>query len=296
MSNTPPKAFPGDINAYILGKIMKEIVRRIIAITERHRLTFEVTEKDSKTDMPDFFTNADVEAQERAVQWLQECFPTWGIVAEEADFTAECSAEGCDIFFTLDPIDGTKAFIRKQSHGIGCMLSLVYDGEVIASYIGDINTKEMYGYRPESRWVYRISQFTDNQPLEIVQKPLASLIVSLRDEPGAFSEDISRHLSSKRYGGLFSHMEVSGGSIGIHMARLWKGEVGAILLRPGSQNPWDYAPITGINRRLGFKYVLLHEDGPRVMEDGPITRDPVLLEVPTLVIHENAVSELLEKW
>ncbi len=293
---TPPKTFPGEINAYILGKIMKEIVRRIIAIAEKHRLTFEVTEKDSKTDLPDFFTNADIEAQERAVQWLQECFPTWGIVAEEADFTAECSVDGCDIFFTLDPIDGTKAFIRKQSHGIGCMLSLVYNGEVIASYIGDINTKEMYGYRPESQWVYRISQFTDNQPLEIIQKPLAGMIVSLRDEPAAFPEHISRRLCSHKFGGLFSHMEVSGGSIGIHMARLWKGEVGAVLLRPGHQNPWDYAPITGINRRLGFKYVLLYEDGPRVMDDDPITRNSVHIEVPALVLHESAVGELFQLW
>ena len=48
--------------------------------------------------------------------------------------------------------------------------------------------------------------------------------------------------------------EVEGGSIGIWLARLWKREVGAALLLPGVETPWDTAPIFGISKTLGYRF------------------------------------------
>ena len=50
----------------------------------------------------------------------------------------------------------TMAFVRRQSHGVGTM---VEQGRVVSAYVGDINTQEIYGYRPGSRAVHRITEY-----------------------------------------------------------------------------------------------------------------------------------------
>jgi len=60
---------------------------------------------------------------------------------------------------------------------------------------------------------------------------------------------------------MFRDMEVARGSIGTGMARLWKGEVGAVALRHGHETPWDMCPIVGISQRLGFRFLRVTETG-----------------------------------
>ena len=35
-------------------------------------------------------------------------------------------------------------FIRRQYHGIGTMVALVEAGRVVAAYVGDVNTQEIW--------------------------------------------------------------------------------------------------------------------------------------------------------
>ena len=49
-------------------------------------------------------------------------------------------------YITVDPLDGTKAFIRRQSHGVGTMVAMVEEGQVVSAYVGDVNTQEIYGF------------------------------------------------------------------------------------------------------------------------------------------------------
>jgi fructose-1,6-bisphosphatase/inositol monophosphatase family enzyme len=60
------------------------------------------------------------------------------------------SYSGGNLLLTVDSLDGTKAYVRKQFHGIGTMVSLVCDCNVIAAYVGDLMTQEIYGFRPAS--------------------------------------------------------------------------------------------------------------------------------------------------
>ena len=76
--------------------------------------------------MDDVFTSADKLAQESYVKSLRECFPDIGIIGEEESLSIPAK-KGRRAFFTIDPIDGTKAYIRRQSHGIGSMVSLVIE-------------------------------------------------------------------------------------------------------------------------------------------------------------------------
>jgi fructose-1,6-bisphosphatase/inositol monophosphatase family enzyme len=198
------------LNGHIVGIVLKELVRRAI-ITIRN---------------------------ERQV---------YGIVAEEDALSIE-PQNGITGYFTVDPLDGTKAFIRRQSQGVGTMVALVDEGRVQSAYIGDVNTQEIYGFRPGSFNVHRISEYETAERLERPASQASELTILLRDAERTYAT------SSQELIGRFKKWEIQGGSIGIWMARLWKREVGAALLLANTETPWDSAPVVGISQALGYGF------------------------------------------
>jgi fructose-1,6-bisphosphatase/inositol monophosphatase family enzyme len=275
------------LNSHAIGIVMKELVRRAMAAIRRQRITFEAKHKlayDGISD--DLVTTADAAAQEVFIRSLRECFPQFGIIAEEDDLFIPCTHPTLDIYFTVDPLDGTKAFGRRQSHGVGSMISLVCQGKVIASYIADINTQEIYGYRPDSQKVHRISDLDMTEQLSIdTNRPLANQVILLRDPLPEYDSpavaELTAHMKS---------YQIADGSIGVMMARLWKSEVGAVVLRPGHQTPWDATPIIGISRKLGFSFISLVETGSQlVMEPAfeELPKEVITTDHNILVVHES---------
>src|SRR5262245_44738224 len=104
-----------ELNGHAVGIILKELVRRAMMIIRNERQVFEATAKQGHTgNMDDVFTSADTKAQEVYIKSLRECFPDYAIVAEEGLVTqpaAPSTQPGA--FFTVDPLDGTKAFVRR---------------------------------------------------------------------------------------------------------------------------------------------------------------------------------------
>ncbi|MEM9489762.1 MAG: inositol monophosphatase family protein, partial [Myxococcota bacterium] len=245
----------GVINAHVVGTLMKEAVRRAIVAIRAQRFTFEARVKGvGPTGSPDLVTTADRAAQRVFVKLLRDWFPTFGVVAEEDDLSVPCTEPGQDLWFSVDPLDGTKAFVRRQSTGIGTMIALACDGEVVAACVGDVMTQEVYATRPESAEVYRISEFGVAEQLAInADRTLAEQWLQLRDRPTNYSPTVQALVSRDQP--LFRAFEVTNGSIGVGMARLWKGEVAGAVIRPGLGTPWDLCPVLGICRKLGFVFV-----------------------------------------
>jgi len=240
-------------NGHAVGIILKELVRRAILTIRNERQMFEVAAKPGHGGgMDDMFTSADTKAQKVYVKSLTECFPDIPVVAEEG-----AAALGTDsrVSFTVDPLDGAKAFVRRQSHGVGTMVALVQDGQVVSAFVGDVNTQEIYGYRPDSTKVHRITEYETSEQLTPGTTPLAGRCVLLRDPPEGYSEHARKLPPS------FKSYEGEGGSIGTWMARLWKDEVGAVLLPPGPVNPWDNAPVIGISAVIGLGFYRPTGDG-----------------------------------
>ena len=275
-------------NGHAVGIVMKELVRRAIVAIRNERQVFEVTAKRGYSgEMDDVLTSADARAQGIYLKSIQECFPSFGVVGEEDSLLIE-PREGFTAYFTIDPLDGTKAFVRRQSHGVGTMLALVQDGVVVAAYIGDINTREIYGFRPGSRSVYRISEF------EIAEKLSGNTLGSfrdayilLRDPRDAYSFVAAQCVDQ------FKSVIVEGGSIGIWLARLWKGEVAAALLPPSFETPWDLTPIFGISDTLGFAFMRPKADDSGWERYRPaILREKYQRTHDTLIIHKSALHLL----
>ncbi|MES2642774.1 MAG: inositol monophosphatase family protein [Myxococcota bacterium] len=291
----------GVANASLVKRSMVEAVQRGIQAIRRARHAFESESKGLKDGGgEDFVTSADRGAQAAMVKVLSEDFPHFGIVAEE-DGLHRPSTHPDDLWFSLDPLDGTSAFRRRQSGGFGPMLALARGETVIAAFVGDAMTQEVFGYKPGSDKVWRSAPDLPPERLEPwTTRRLAGQYVLLRDNPWAYSAR-GQALCLRTFDGplgvskppLFAGMETANGSIGLSFARLWKGEVGAHLLRPNKQTPWDLLPVLGISLRLGFVFLRLGPDGaltpfvPRVSKEVYRTDDEVL------VVHERHVSELL---
>ncbi len=282
-----------DINGHIVGTVIKEAIRRAIGIIRKEQHAFKKFLKPSKTKKQDFVTTADLKAQKMYVKLIREWFPTFGIIAEEQHVRIPCKEPNVDIYFVLDPADGTSALIRRQSNGIGTMVALVSNGEVIAAWVGDIMTEEIYYYRPGSPFVHRISNFEQAENLCIDTKlGLKDQYASLRDHPALHSNTVQSLVYPNS--GLFKGLNVGGGSIGIDMARLWKSEIGALILRPSHETPWDLAPVAGISQKLGFLFVELDEQNKDLIPVKPkISKKIERRDREVIVVHQSRRHELI---
>lgn len=247
----------GAVNGHVVGRVVKESVRRAMVIARLERDVFEAhTKADYNGQMgKDVFTSADTKAQAIYVRMIEECFPDTGIIGEEKEAGTDVPLfvppkNGCRAYFTLDPIDGTRAYIRRQSHGIASMIALVLDGVVISAYIGDIMANEVIGYRPESDHVFRISGLDHFEELRApTPTDMSEVYCMLRDPPPEYGNHARSLLPH------FKSYQIMGSSIGTWMAQLWKREVGAMLLPEGKETPWDSTPVIGISLKLGYVFM-----------------------------------------
>lgn len=277
----------GLVTPSMVGLAMKEMVRRAIKAIRNQRFVFDAQHKESLDESrDDLVTTADHEAQEIYLRVIRRCFPNFGIIAEEDELRVPCRIPDRKLYFTVDPLDGTKAFARRQSAGVGTMVSLVEEGRVLAAYVGDVMTQEIYGFRPEAA-VHRISEFEIPEVLSPCSRSIERSYVLLRQQPKKCSPAVANFIDR------FRGVDVEGGSIGISYARLWKHEVEALLTGPYFATPWDSAPIIGISRKLGYRFLKLSYDGR--LEELELTppEKPVSHDFHLLVVNDETAEELL---
>lgn len=269
----------GSINGHIAGSLMKEAARRAMLAIRKERFRFETEVKGrGPGGAPDLFTTADRAAQRVYVKLLRDWFEGCGIVAEEEELRVPGRGP---LWFTVDPLDGTSAFVRRQSHGIGTMLALCHEDEVIGAVVGDVMTEEVYAWRPGSERVWRISEFGIPEQMGVdPERLLADQWALVQGPPRDWP-----HLE------CFEGWETMAGSIGIGFARLWKGEVGGVLMHPQTLTPWDLCPVVGISQVLGF--VFLTPDGApwRLDVQRRVQSSPGQL----LCVHRSRLEELLAR-
>lgn len=290
---------PHEINGHHVGLVMREACKRAMQHATDRCFEVEAEVKGKKADgRSDWVTAADRECETIVVGMLREQFPHYGIISEESDLTVPCSIVGEDIYFTVDPIDGTSAYTRKQSHGWGCMISLVRAGEVIAVCIGDANSGEMYYFRPGSDKTHRLLRRGDHVKEvslpQLQHRPLFEQAVLLRDLPKDHGLQTQVVIKSPHWAKIL----IADGSIGLSMARLWKGEVGACILKGRKKTPWDDTPVIGMTLRLGFIFlqIELEENAGTMCRLRQMMPKPPRVEGPQpysfLVIHKDQLPSV----
>jgi len=287
----------GPKNPHDVGAILRDLMQRTTLEIHKRRTGFVGQHKPHPDKLDDRVTDADFASQAIFVKKLTESFPDYGIVAEEKGFMRPCTLQGRKLFFTVDPLDGTKAFERKQSHGFGPMLSLSTDEEVVAAFVGEAMTRELYYYRPESSKVHRLNLIDYQHELLSIdaKRPLSDQHVLLRDNPLDLPVGYAQVAQSAKHHGLFKNIEIAGGGIGSGMARLWKGEVGGYIVKAGMYQPWDLLPIWGISDKLGFVWMAFN-GSPKsweVKDKLKPSMEPVEFDTPNIIIHQSRVDEFI---
>ncbi len=286
----------GPLTQHAVGFILRSLMRKAIEIIRAERFVLEVEGKMGYSGkMDDVVSSGDKKAQKLYEHYLRECLPLLGNVGEENDLKTRCRVKGNNIWISIDPVDGTKAYVRMQSFGVATMIALVVNSKVVSAYIGDTNTGEMYGFRPGSRKMHRIiGDGIPHQQLVInPNKTLLEQYVLLRDSPYEYSPLVQEMVVPPRMAGMFKNMEVNGGSIGITFTRLWKGECGAAILQPTKNTPWDATPIVGISLHMGFRFFRIKPSMRELVPYEPrISSTTTYESYETLVIHKSRVKEL----
>lgn len=230
-------------------------------------------------------TAIDLAVDKMLKERLRAARPDFGWLSEETADNAERLSKRR--VFVVDPIDGTRAFIRRQSHGITTMVALVDQGEVISAYVGDISSDEVYGYRPGSWGIHRITNLDSFEPLDpaaFAPKAIGEVNGLLRDPLEAYGAETRALVRG------FNNYEIMGSSIGAWAARLWKGEVSALLMPPGFETPWDSTPIIGISRKLGCVW-LKPEAGQWVVYEPELPLKNYRREHDALIVHSSCVKD-----
>ncbi len=275
----------GPLTGEAAGIVLKEAVKRAGAEIRRQRLSFESGFKAGRSGkMDDVFTSADTAAQEIMLKILREVFPNAGIIAEEKRLIIKPNP-GCEIYITIDPMDGTRAFKRRQSRGVGSMVALIENGRVLSAWIYDVYAREVVGYRPGSDKVHCVFDDGGSLRLAAPTRRLREAYVLLRDPLDKYSATSASMVQKFR-----SH-EIEGGSIGVWMMRLFKGECGGVIMLPSDDNPWDVAPIYGIALKLGYVFLRPFGDSWERYEPyiGPEVQPR---DHDTLIVHERALGQI----
>ena len=293
------KPIYGKLNGDIIKTVMLDSVYCAMKEIKDSADSFTIKTKIAKGgDDAEVFTEIDQRVQKFYVEYLLRHFPDFGIIGEEDKLTIKSKTLDSDLWFSIDPIDGTSAFVRKQSHAICTMLALVRNEDIIASYIGNPLTGEVFGYGPTDRAVHRYrNRYENPELLSGCSSPMNKTYFLLRDIPTAHSQRVQKIAES----GLFRGIRVDGGSIGTHLARAWTGEISALVLCEEVVASWDEMPIRGINSKLGYVYLDMakpylemvvtdqYKSFKGVIEDGR----------ELLIVHRNYMDQvrpILQRW
>ena len=266
--------------------VFPHLIWEAMEIVYSERTHFVATEKTGDGSKPDFVTSADIKAQEYLQRQVQELFPGCGLIGEE-DALSIPSQNG--YYITVDPVDGTKRFIAGDFDKVSCMVSLVHEAtqEVVASYIGIFDTREIYGFHPGAEQGYCITSGEEERPLIWTPAPHGILLHGRLNEYE--SRTVAFATSSR-----FVAYETIGGSIGAWCTRLWRRDYRAALLHANKETPWDVAPVVGLCRKLGYLF-FRHEGATWVEYSPPICKETYERTHDLLIVHSRDVAMVISQ-
>ncbi|MFH0891870.1 MAG: inositol monophosphatase family protein [Candidatus Falkowbacteria bacterium] len=288
------------VNRNMLGHIMKTAVIKAMNAIRQERYVFTSETKASETGKArDIVTSADLKAQEIYLNVFRKLLPDFGIIAEEEKFRRPHATKR-KVYITIDPLDGSDGFERGQSFGVSTMIAVAVEIEIVAAFVGDINTDEIFFLWPGSDVVELLdngSARMEKRRLAIdPNRPLKGQYILLRKPPNRYSEVSRKIIALDTAKPLFKSLNVIGGSIGLSFSQLWKGVFGALLLGTSYETPWDSAPVIGISKKMGFKFFALDPYDPKnIREINPKPIEKIYKrDYEILVIHESRKREFLD--
>lgn len=137
--------------AFLLAALDAACAARDV-ILRHYQNSSDVTFKDDDSPV----TEADIEAEEVIVSLLKSRFPEHGFFGEESGW----QGRGSDYLWLIDPIDGTKSFVRRCPF-FSTQIALMHEGDLILGVSSAPVTGEMY-YAERGRGAW-----SNDEPLHV---------------------------------------------------------------------------------------------------------------------------------
>ena len=211
-------------------EVATELARTAGAVLLRHyNSPFLVEQKVNALQETEEVTAADREANELIVDRLRNKFPADGILAEESTDTEHRLEK--DRVWLIDPMDGTKNFIRRDGD-FAVQIGLAVNGE---SVLGTV-------YQPVREVLYRAVRGGGSW-IEEKTEPARRMSVSSRTNPNEMVLASSRSHRSPRMERVVSTFqfkdEVRRGSVGVKIGLITEQQADLYLHLSPSTKQWD---------------------------------------------------------
>src|SRR5438128_6296507 len=228
-------------------EVASELARQAGAVLlEHYYCPFLVEQKVNALDELEEVTAADREANELIVSRLKREFPEDGILAEESTDTEHRLEK--DRVWLIDPMDGTKNFIRRDGD-FAVQIGLAVNGE---SVLGTV-------YQPVREVLYRAVRGGGSW-IEEKDRAARRMSVSSRTNPNEMVLASSRSHRSPRMERVVSTFqfknEVRRGSVGVKIGLITEQQADLYLHLSPSTKQWDTCGPE----------IILHEAGGRLTD------------------------------
>lgn len=221
----------------------------VISLSRYRALDLEITTKPDNTPV----TDADRAVEETIRSAIAKAYPTDKVVGEEFG-DSRLPAENLDRYWVIDPIDGTKNFLRGVPTW-ATLIALVVDGQVVASVVSSPALYRRW-YATRGNGAYLLENSAPPRPLYVsgVQS-VADASIAYSDFQGwgdrrrAFEILLDSAWRTRGVGDFWSHMLVAEGAVDA-------------AIEP-SLALWDMAALDLIVTEAGGKFTSLDGiDGP----------------------------------
>ncbi len=290
-----------------IARLMRISVLELVARFEAGDETLDVEAITSYTGIigGDVRTKADLLSQATFMRLYLLLLKGLGVRGEENNLRIPCGLIGPHkVVITVDPLDGTARFAELMADlslprgGVSIMLAVRVGNEVVAAYVLDLFTGELYRVAPGGDTVVMT---IDNDELPQTL-PLITPPTSLGDATLLIRRTHQHHqnlmgLIERPPGqpSVFGEIELSNGSIGLSVMQVALGRVAALAGRPGNHStPWDDTPLVAICRAAGIKTFRIASDGLYEIELDAPTEETVLRKYGTLYVAGRYVTQLLD--
>lgn len=182
----------------ILNQV-KELAKRVGEFQREQRKTFVLDRVEAKRSH-DYVSYVDKESEKMIVERLREILPEAGFITEEK--TVEQKDENAELFWVVDPLDGTTNFIHDLGPWCVC-IALRSKDELLVGVVYEITRGELfYASKGCGAWLLADSE-TEPKPLKVAGT--TDLDQSLIMVGFPYDADAWREFCSSLTGGLHGH-------------------------------------------------------------------------------------------
>lgn len=179
---------------------------------------FQVTYKNDKSPL----TRADTEANRIITEILEEHYPGIPILSEESKEIPYDERETWDEFFLVDPVDGTKEFIKRNGQ-FTVNIGWIKNGQPFAGVVGiPAQNKIYWGERCKGAWCLDLNEGNLNQIRVSESRDVPIVLSSLSHMNDATKHFIDEHWpvhTLERYGSSLKFLQIAEGNADVY-ARL----------------------------------------------------------------------------